>query len=495
MTHGGRKSDRPVVPKKSSNRIRDASRLREKVEGRGLAKGKSFHLTRDRTLSRASLSSDEERLRQAARRCRKKDERLTSLFHHVSSFERLRECYFELARKGSPGVDGETWVQYGRDLEARLRDLSDRLCRGAYRAPPVKRVYIPKADGRLRPIGIPTLEDRIVQRSFAEVLGTVYEEEFLGFSYGYRRGRSQHNALDALSMGIIKRKVNWVFDADIRGFFDAMEHEWLVRFVEHRIGDPRVIRHVKKWLRAGVLERGEYLVSERGTPQGGGVSPLLANVYLHYVYDLWAARWRRRRARGDVIMVRYADDLVVGFQHRADAELFAVELRERLSRFGLELSDKKTRLLEFGRYAAERRGRRGEGKPETFDFLGFTHICSTDRRGEYALKRRTMKSRLRGKLKSIRWELRRRRHDSIPEVGLWLRGVVRGYNWYYGVPHNFRSMAQFRRAVTRLWQRELSRRSQRGWVDWNRMKRLRNRWIPYPKIQHPHPSQRLRVTT
>lgn len=492
---GCRKSDRLVVPEKPPNEERDASGSEEEVEERGLAKGKALQHTRDRTQSRRSLSSEAGRLRQAARRCRKKGERLTALFHHVYSFDRLRECYYELARNTAAGVDGETWRVYGEDVETRLRDLSDRLRRGAYRAPPVKRAYVPKTDGQRRPIGIPTVEDRVVQRSMAGVLSSVFEEAFLGFSYGYRQGRNQHNALDAVYVGITKKKVNWVLDADIRGFFDAIDHDWMIRFLEHRIADRRVIRHVKKWLRAGVMEGGRYWRVQYGTPQGGSVSPVLANVYLHYVYDLWVAQWRRRKACGDMIMVRYADDLLLGFQHRYEAERYVAELHERLGEFGLELSMEKTRLLEFGCYAAERRKRRGEGKPETFDFLGFTHICSTDRHGEYALKRITMRKRFSGKLKSIRLELRRRRHFPVHEVGFWLRQVMRGYFEYYAVPHNFRAICRFRWAVKRLWQRELSRRSQKGRVSWARMKHLERRWLPYPRILHPYPNQRLRVTT
>jgi group II intron reverse transcriptase/maturase len=366
-----------------------------------------------------------ERIRQAV--CLDRKLRFTSLWHHVYNVERLRRAYKSLKRRAAPGVDGETWQHYGQDLEANLRDLSGRLRRGAYRAKPVKRTYMAKEDGRRRPIGVPALEDKIVQRATVEVLNAIYETDFVGFSYGFRPGRSQHNALDALSVGIERRKVNWVLDADIRGFFDAIDHGWLVRFVERRIGDPRVVRHIKKWLNAGVLEDGEWRREEEGTPQGGSISPWLANVYLHYVFDLWIDRWRKQAGRGDVIVVRYADDFVIGFQYRTDAEQCLAELRERLKEVNLELHPEKTRLIEFGRFAAERRKRRGEGKPQTFDFLGFTHICGNNRKGgRFTVLRHTMRKRMQRKVREIREKLYRRRHEPIPVLGRWLQSILMG---------------------------------------------------------------------
>jgi group II intron reverse transcriptase/maturase len=390
-------------------------------------------------------------------------------------------------------VDGETWQSYGEHLEENLTDLSGRLKRGAYRARPVQRVYIPKPDGRQRPIGIPALEDKIVQKATAEVLGAIYEEDFLGFSYGFRRGRHQHQALDAVSVGITKRNVNWVLDADIRGFFDAIDHEWLMKFVEHRIADQRVHRHIRKWLNAGVLEEGEWKPTEAGTPQGGSISPLLANIYLHYVYDLWAHRWRQTQARGDVIIVRYADDIIMGFESREDASRFQTDLVERFRKFGLELNDDKTRLIEFGRYAARNRRRRGEGKPETFDFLGFTHICSWNRRGYFIVLRQTIRARRWATLKAIHQKLRERTHWPVPVVGRWLRSVWQGYMRYHAVPGNLSTLWSFRSELTRLWHRRLCRRSQKGYVPWGRMARLERQWLPLPRVYHPYPDQRLRV--
>lgn len=441
----------------------------------------------------ADLPPALDRIRQAADRDRR--QRFTALWHHVYNVDRLREAYLSLKREAAAGVDGQTWQAYGEGLGANLQDLSERLRRGAYRAKPVRRAYIPKADGRQRPIGIPTLEDKIVQRSAAEVLGAVYEVDFRGFSYGFRPGRGCHNALDALSVAIHSRPVNWILDADIRGFFDAIDHEWLVKFVEHRIADPWVHRHIRKWLNAGVLEDGCRYEVETGTPQGGSISPLLANIYLHYVFDLWVDHWRGHEAHGEVIVVRYADDFVVGFELEPDARRFQAALADRLGRFGLELHPDKTRLIRFGRYAAEQRRRRGEGKPETFDFLGFTHICGKTRRGKFIVLRRPVARRMRAKLRQIKQGLRGRMHQPIKDVGRWLRRVVGGWYRYYAVPMTSRILVWFRRRVARLWQRVLSRRSQKGHVSWRRMFRLIDRWLPRPRILHPYPWERLRVTT
>ena len=434
-----------------------------------------------------------ERIRQAAARDRTL--RFTTLWHHVYNVDRLREEYFRLKPTAAPGVDGQTWQQYGQGLEANLRDLSGRLQRGAYRAKPVRRTYIPKADGRQRPIGIPALEDKIVQRSVASVLQAVYEVDFKGFSYGFRPRRSAHDALDALAVGIERRRVNWILDADIRGYFDAIDHEWLVKFVEHRIADQRVVRHIRKWLNAGVLEDGRRTRLEDGVPQGGSVSPVLANVYLHYVFDLWADQWRRRQSRGDVILVRYADDFVVGFQHKWEAEQFLRELRERFAKFNLELHPDKTRLIEFGRFAAECRKARGEGKPATFNFLGFMHACSKTRKGWFALLRSPQNQRMRRKLKEVHEALRRRMHDPIPEVGHWLGLVLAGWQRYYAVPGAYRELKWFRRQLERLWRQVLRRRSQKDRKTWDRMRCLSDRWLPRPRILHPYPSERLRVMT
>jgi len=422
--------------------------------------------------------------------------RFTTLLHHVYNLDALRTAYFALKRDASPGVDGETWRHYGEELEGNLLDLSERLKRGAYRAKPVRRAYIPKADGRQRPLGVTTLEDKIVQRATVDVLNAIYETDFLGFSYGFRPKRSQHNALDALYAGLLTKQVNWVLDLDIRGFFDAIDHEWLVKFVEHRIADTRVVRLIQKWLNAGVLEDGTRTWSETGAPQGGSASPLLSNVYLHYAFDLWAHNWRRKQARGDIIIVRYADDIVVGFQHRADAERFRAELEERFRKFNLELHPEKTRLLEFGPFAANNRRKRGEGKPETFDFLGFTHICAKKRsNGYFTVLRQTIRKRLQAKLSEVKLDLQRRMHDPVPEVGRWLRAVVGGHFRYYGVPMNLPALGLFRFQVARLWHRVLCRRSQNGRVLWERMRRLIDCWLPPVRAHHPYPLKRLGVIT
>jgi group II intron reverse transcriptase/maturase len=422
--------------------------------------------------------------------------RFTALLHHIYNLETLRIAYFSLRKEAAPGVDRETWRHYGETLEDRLQDLSHRLKRGAYRAKPVRRVYIPKTDGRMRPLGVPALEDKIVQRAVVEVLNAIYETDFLGFSYGFRPGRSQHQALDALYTGLLTRKVNWVLDVDIRGFFDAISHEWLVKFVEHRIADRRVVRLIQKWLNAGVLEDGKRIRTEEGTPQGGSASPLLANIYLHYVFDLWIQAWRRKLAHGDVIVVRFADDIVLGFQQQADAEQFRAELGERMRQFNLELHPEKTRLLEFGPFAINGRKWRGEGKPETFNFLGFTHICVKKRsNGRFTVMRQTVRQRLQAKLNEVKAELQRRMHEPIPEQGKWLRAVVGGHIRYYGVPMNQSALAIFRFRVGWLWQRSLSRRSQKGRVPWDRMRRLIARWLPLPVVCHPYPLRRMGVIT
>jgi len=488
--NGSWKSDERIVPRRPANKGEGAPASAEREEGRRSAKGNSQQGPRHRTQSREDLQESLERIRQAARR--DKEQRFTALWHHVYDPNRLREAYKALNRKGASGIDGETWGSYGEELEERLEDLSARLQRGAYRASPVRRVYIPKGDGRQRPIGVPTLEDKVVQRSTVDVLQAVYEEDFVGFSYGYRPGRSQHNGLDAVTVGIKRKKVNWVIDADIRGFFDAISHEWMIRFVEHRIGDTRVIRHVKKWLRAGVMEDGEVLRAKEGTPQGGSISPLLANIYLHYVFDQWVAAWRRQ-ARGDVIVVRYADDIVMGLQYRDEAERLLKDLVERLARFGLELHPEKTRLIEFGRFARSNRKKRGQGKPETFDFLGFTHICGETRNGGFKVARQTIKKRLKAKLKDIKNALRRRMHRPIPETATWVAQVVAGWYRYYAVPGNYRALRTFRRQVIWLWHRALKRRSQRHTWTRARMEELAAVWIPQPRILHPYPELRLRV--
>lgn len=487
MMHGKGKSDRPIVPTKRPNKT--ATAVAEDVEGRDRTEGNADEQNADRTQSRNNAApSALDRVRERARQ--DKHARFTALLHHIT-VDRLREAYLGLNRDASPGVDGVTWEQYGEKLEDNLLALHARLHRGAYRAKPSRRTYIPKADGRQRPLGIATVEDKIVQRAVVEVMNAIYEQDFLGFSYGFRPGRSQHHALDALAVGIKTKKVNWVLDADLRGFFDAISHGWLVKFVEHRIGDRRMVRLIQKWLSAGVMEQGRWTTSEVGSPQGATVSPLLANIYLHYVLDLWVHQWRKRQARGDLVIVRFADDLVVGFEHEEDGRRFFEDLRGRLREFGLELHDDKTRLIEFGRYAnAKRRGRGERGAAETFSFLGFVHICGKSRRGRFLLTRHTDPKRMRATLKAINVALKRRRHDPVPEQGRWLGSVVRGYFAYFAVPTNSQVMVRFRSEVIRHWRRHLCQRSQRHRLNWRRMTRLADRWLPPARVQHPWPEDR-----
>ena len=479
------KSDERVVPAKSLNET--VTPVEEAMEGRRSAKGNMEEHNALRTQSRVGVPNALDRVHEAARRDRKRQ--FTALLHHVT-IDRLRDAYLGLRPKAAAGIDGVTWDEYGQDLETRLADLHARVHRGAYRAKPSRRVYIPKPDGQKRPLGIASLEDKVLQRAVVGVLNAIYEVDFAGFSYGFRPGRSQHHALDALSTAISRKKVNWVLDADIRGFFDTIDHGWMVKFVEHRIADKRVVRLIQKWLAAGTLECGKWSTSDEGTPQGATISPLLANVYLHYVFDLWVQQWRKRAARGEVIVVRYADDFVMGFQHETDAVRFRTDLQQRLKRFGLEVHPDKTRLIRFGIHAASNRRERGQGKPETFDFLGFTHICGKTKSGKFLLLRRTSKKRMRAKLKLIREGLLRRRHLPVPVQGRMLQAVVRGYFAYHAVPSNIRCLGRFRTEVVRAWLHALRRRSQRTRTTWERMARLATRWLPHPRIVHPYPWDR-----
>jgi RNA-directed DNA polymerase len=488
--HDHGKSDDPVVPAKPSNK---PGRLgAEVVEGRGSVEGNTARETRSGPSAGLGVSSDLDRVRAVARSDGRV--RFTALLHHVS-VERLEAAYRAISPDAAPGVDGVTWRGYGQNLGENLEDLHARVQRGAFRAVPSRRVLIPKPDGRQRPLGVASLEDKVLQRAVVEVLNAVYEEDFLGFSYGFRPGRSAHDALDALAVGIERRRVNWVLDADIRDFFGQLDRAWLERFLEHRIADRRVLRLIQKWLRAGVIERGEWSQTERGTAQGASVSPLLANVYLHYVFDLWAHQWRTRNATGDVILVRYADDYAAGFERREDAERFLADLRERFAEFGLELAEEKTRLIEFGRFAARDRERRGDPRPETFDFLGFTHICAKSKSRRFKLKRVTSKKKMRAKLRELKSEMRSRVHLPVPAQGRWLARVLTGHYRYYAVPDNSHALRAFRQAIAWLWLRALRRRSQRHRLPLDRMRRLIDRWLPNPRILHPWPNARFAAKT
>jgi RNA-directed DNA polymerase len=488
MMNGTEKSDPAIVAGKSANA--DGQPSKEPMEPRAGAKGNAVEHGTRRTSGRISVSPGLYRVRQRAKE--KKEAKFTALLHHVD-VDLLRYAYQALKREAAAGVDGVTWRAYGEDLEPQLADLKDRIHRGAYRALPSRRVYIPKPDGRQRPLGIAALEDKVVQRAVVEVLNAIWEEDFLGFSYGFRPGRGQHDALDALAVGITGRRVNFILDFDIAGFFDTVDHDWLIRFVEHRIADRRVVRLIRKWLKAGVMEAGVVQPGRLGTPQGAVISPVLANIYLHYGFDLWAQQWRQRHAQGDIIFVRYADDIVAGFEHEADAERFLADTRERMAAFGLTLHPQKTRLIEFGRLAAANRQARGLGKPETFNFLGFTHICAKNRRGGFQLKRKSRRDRMHAKLGAIKEALKRRMHQTIDEQGRWLEQVVRGFFAYHAVPTNSAALSAFREHVTVLWHRTLRRRSQKDRTTWERMAVLAERWLPKPRISHPWPDRRFAV--
>jgi RNA-directed DNA polymerase len=486
LMHGSGESYSGVVPAKQPNK--GGRPTAEVVEGRPLAKENTEQSNQRRTQSRESGSSGLERVREVAKKDGKV--RFTALLHHVT-VDLLRDSYDSLKKTAAAGVDGMTWREYGEGLEARLSDLHGRIHRGAYQAQPSRRVWIPKADGRQRPLGIAALEDKVVQHAVGTVLDPILEEDFQGFSYGFRPGRSQHDALDALSVGIMRKKVNWVLDLDVRSFFDKVEHRWLVQFVEHRIADPRIVRLIQKWLKAGVMEDGRWFETEEGTPQGSVISPRLANLYLHHVLDLWVVAWRKKIAKGEVIVVRYADDAVLGFQYREDAARFLEQLQKRMEKFGLELHPEKTRLIEFGRYATERRAKRGEGKPETFDFLGFTHICGTSRQtGYFTVRRKTIGKRMAAKLKDIQAQLRKRMHATVRGTVEWLQTVVRGYFQYHAVPGNEQRLRAFLHEVQRSWLRALRRRSQRTHWTWTRFMERLGVLLPEVEILLPYPTER-----
>jgi RNA-directed DNA polymerase len=486
LMHGSGESYCGVVPTKQPNK--SESSPAEGVEGRPQAKENTQEPNPCRTPSRESGPSGLARVREAAKQ--DKQRKFTALLHHVS-IDLLRESYHSLKKKAAPGVDGMTWEEYGQELEDRLADLHGRVHRGAYRAQPSRRVWIPKADGRQRPLGIAALEDKIVQYAVGKVLNQIWEEDFLGFSYGFRPGRGQHDALDALWVGIVRQKVNWILDLDIRSFFDKLQHDWLIQFVEHRIGDRRVVRLIQKWLKAGVVEDGKWFETKEGSPQGSVISPTLANLYLHHVLDVWAKAWRKKVARGEMIIVRYADDAVLGFQDREDAERFLEQLQERVRKFGLELHPDKTRLFEFGRYAAERRKKRGEGKPETFNFLGFTHICGTNHQtGNFTVHRKTIGKRMAAKLKEIRATLRQRMHGRMEGTVEWLQQVVRGYFQYHAIPGNWARMEAFLREVRRIWFQTLRRRSQRSRLKWEAFLERLGSLLPPVQILQPYPDVR-----
>ena len=506
--HGHEKSDSFIVPRNLLNKCGDNKPQAEMGEGRnGLMenmKQTDIHRTPSRTKTRGCgcaavsgerMSSPAKGMSPGLLRVRKaamedKQIRFTALLHHITP-ETLKRSYYALKKQAAPGVDGCTWGEYQSNLTDRLEDLHARVHKGTYRAQPSRRVYIPKPDGAKRPLGIAALEDKIVQQALTEVLTAIYETDFYGFSYGFRPSKGSHDALDALYVAIEKKKVNWVLDADIQGFFDSISHEWMLRFLGHRIADKRVLRLIGKWLKAGVVENDAVRSTPVGTPQGAVISPLLANVYLHYVLDDWVVWWRRQYATGDVIIVRYADDFVMGFQHKHEAESFLEALRARLSAFALSLHPEKTRLIEFGRSAASNRRERGEEKPATFDFLGFTHICGVRRKDrKYKILRLVSRKRMGATLSRFKRTLLAKMHDEIEDVGNWLRRAVQGYYNYFAVPDNTKRLMSFRNALCRIWYRVLRRRSQKGRMKWDVFNKRAMCWLPTPVILHPYPSVR-----
>jgi len=491
-------SDRAIVVKKQANETEMAELKKIAMAVRSLwsegpwRSGMPVGPPVTGTQSPGKAEDGLDRLRTAAKRDRRL--RFDNLMHHLNA-DLLRRAYFALNRQAARGVDGLSWEDYGRDLEIRLKDLHARLHSGRYHPQPVRRVWIPKADGKQRPLGVAGVEDKVVQQALVWVLESIHEVDFKGFSYGFRPGRSQHNALDALYVAITQRKVSWILDTDISAFFDSVDHGWLMKFVSHRIADRRILRLIEQTLKAGVMEDGKWQATRAGTPQGGVLSPLLANIYLHHSLDLWVEAWRKRRARGEVYIIRYADDAVLGFQYREDALRLQRELTERLQRFALQLHPEKTRLLEFGRFAETNRAQRGEGKPETFAFLGFTHICGRRRSdGSFTVHRRTLGKRQRGFIADMKAWVMTHRHLPVAAQGNYLKQALQGFANYFGVPGNFGALSAVRGQICKVWFRALRRRSQKAVsLTWLKMQRIIRQWIPSLRIVHPYPNQRLCV--
>lgn len=488
MMNEDRKSDNAIVPMKKSNNA--AQTAKEIVEGRVLTKGNASQQNMYRTQCRNyAVPNALERIRQVAKK--DKSAKFTALLHHIT-IDRLAAAFFDIKKNAAAGVDGLTWKTYGGNLEENLKSLHQRAHNGSYRAKPSRRVYIPKADGKLRPLGVAALEDKILQRALVEILNAIYETDFLGFSYGYRQNRNPHQALDALAVGIRWKKISWILDADVSSFFDNINHKWMMKFISHRIADPRVQRLIKKWLNAGIIEEKKWRPSEAGTAQGSSLSPLLSNIYLHYALDMWVQMWRKKYAQGEVIIVRWADDFVVGFQYQDDANKFQLALDERLKKFSLKLNQAKTQLIRFGRFA-KRDVKKFEGlsKPKTFDFLGMTHICGQSKDGKYRVYRKTIRKRLTAKLKALKVELKKRMHFAIKTQGKWLSSVVRGYFAYHALPGNADALGIFRTQIGRMWYKALRRRSQKTKLNWSKMDKIIKYWLPKVEILHPWPEQRL----
>jgi len=420
--------------------------------------------------------------------------RFNNLLHHITPVL-LKNAYDNLNKKAARGVDGETWQSYGQGLTGKLQSLHVKIHTGRYKPQPSKRIWLLKPDGRQRPIGIAVVEDKIVQQALVWVIQSIYEEDFLGFSYGFRPKRHQHKALDALFVALTEKRVNWVIDADIKGFFDNIDHSWMMKFLEHRISDKRILSLVEKMLKAGVSDEGKWSASEMGSAQGSVLSPLLANIYLFYALDLWINKWRKQEACGEIYIVRYADDFVICCEYQHEANRLLNKLNERLNQFNLTLHEEKTRLLEFGKHAIKNRVKQGKGKPETFTFLGFTHVCSKLlSNGRYSVKRLTIAKKQRAKLKQIKELLYKNRHINIVEQGKWLRSVVTGFANYYGVPGNTKSLSNFRGQICKNWMKALRRRSGKAQkLTWSKMKQIIRFFLPTVRLTHPYPNQRFYV--
>ncbi|KUO53156.1 MAG: group II intron reverse transcriptase/maturase [Desulfitibacter sp. BRH_c19] len=392
---------------------------------------------------------------------------------HLMGKGTLREAFKRVSSSAAPGIDGETKEIYKLHLEENLINLLEKLKRGTYKPLPVRRKYIPKAgSNKMRPLGIPALEDKLVQTALVIILESIYEQDFLDFSFGFRPKRNCHEALKDLSRNIGTKKVSYIVEADIRGFFDHVDHEWLMKMLEHRVKDTKILRLVKRFLKAGIMEEDTFINTTEGVPQGGSLSPLLANIYLHYTLDPWFDKVIRKMSIGEAYLTRYADDFVVCFQYKRDAQLFYQSLKDRLAKFGLEVAEEKTRIIEFGRFAERDAKRRGDGKPETFDFLGITHYCGRSRKGRFKLKWKTARKKYNAKVKDFAQWIKENRHQSLKEIWKTVNSKLRGHYQYYGVSDNWQNLLNYKRQIIILLAKWLNRRSQRNNLEWSKFNKM-----------------------